>query len=88
MDDTYSLEEFFPNNSLKDSKFYFYCPNMTEEDKTLIINLIKEKRGVRFTNIFIIFSCLANIIKIIKEHYNYSRREKSIKISQIFKINW
>ena len=87
MDDTYSFEEFFPNNSLKDSKFYFYCPNMTEEDKTLIINLIKEKRGVRFTNIFIIFSCLANITKIIKEHYNYCRREKSIEITQIFKIN-
>ena len=87
MDDTNSLEEFFPNNSLKYSKFYFYCPNMTEEDKTLIINLIKEKRGVRFTNIFIILSCLANIFKIIKEHYNYCRREKSIKITQIFKIN-
>jgi hypothetical protein len=87
MDEIDSFEEFFPNNSLKDSKFYFYCPNMTEEDKTLIINLIKEKRGVRFTNIFIIFSCLANIIKIIKEHYNYCRRKKSIKITQIFKIN-
>ena len=87
MDGIDSFEEFFPNNSLKDSKFYFYFLNMTEEDKTLIINLIKEKRGVRFTNIFIIFSCLANIIKIIKEHYNYCRREKSIKITQIFKIN-
>ena len=50
MDDTDSFEEFFPNNSLKDSKFYFYCPNMTEEDKTLIVNLIKEKGGVRFFN--------------------------------------
>lgn len=50
MDYSNSCEEFFPNNSLKNSKFYFYCPNMTEEDKTLIVNLIKEKGGVRFFN--------------------------------------
>ena len=56
MDDSNSCEEFFPNNTLKNSKFYFYCPNMTEEDKTLIVNLIKEKGGVRFINFnYIIF---------------------------------
>ena len=57
MDDSNSCEEFFQNNTLKNSKFYFYCPNMTEEDKTLIVNLIKEKGGVRFINLikYIIF---------------------------------
>ena len=72
MDDSNSCEEFFPNNTLKNSKFYFYCPNMTEEDKTLIVNLIKEKGGVRFINLIILFSNLANIIKISKKQYNYS----------------
>ena len=56
MDDSNSCKEFFPNNTLKNSKFYFYCPNMTEEDKTLIVNLIKEKGGVRFINLIILFS--------------------------------
>ena len=47
MDDTNSFVEIFPNNSLKGSNFYFYCPHMIDEDKILIINLIKEKGGVR-----------------------------------------
>ena len=46
--------EFFPDNSIKGSKFYFYCPNMTNEDKILIINMIKEKGGVRLIFIFVI----------------------------------
>lgn len=40
-------KEILDENTLKNSKYYFYCPNMTDEDKTLIINLIKEKGGVR-----------------------------------------
>ena len=48
MDDSNSFVEFFSNNSLRGTKLFFYCPNMAEEDKTLITNLIKEKGGVRF----------------------------------------
>ena len=45
--------DLFFNNTLKGEKFYFYCPNMANEDKTSIINLIKENKGVR---IYIIFN--------------------------------
>ena len=51
MDDINSFEELFQNYSFKGSNFYFYCPNMNEEDKILIINLIKEKGGVRIYRI-------------------------------------
>jgi hypothetical protein len=38
--------EFFSDNTLKGSKFYFYCHNMANQDRLLIINLIKEYEGV------------------------------------------
>ena len=50
MEESDSSELFF-DDTLKDSKFYFYCPNMAEEDRILITNLIKESKGVRIYNI-------------------------------------
>jgi hypothetical protein len=47
MEDNNSRKEFFFNHTLKGITFYFYCPNMTEEDKKIIIGLIKENKGVR-----------------------------------------
>lgn len=37
--------EFFFNSTLKGLKFYFYCPNMKEKEKTLITNLIHDYEG-------------------------------------------
>jgi len=39
--------EIFFDSTLRGTKFYFYCPNMSEDDKILITNLIKESKGVR-----------------------------------------
>ena len=55
MEESDSSELFF-DNSLKDSKFYFYCPNMADEDRILITNLIKESKGVRIYNIYYIIN--------------------------------
>jgi hypothetical protein len=54
MDDKPFIEFFF-NSTLKGSKFYFYCPNMAQKDKSSITNLIKEYEGVRilFNNLII-----------------------------------
>ena len=41
----------FFDNTWRDTKFCFYCPNMSEDDKILITNLIKESNGVRIYNI-------------------------------------
>ena len=38
--------DFFKNSTLKGSKFYFYCPNMKEKEKTLITNLINDYEGI------------------------------------------
>lgn len=54
MEEDESHELFF-TNSLKGSKFYFYCPNMANDDKIAITNLIKENKGVRIYNILFHF---------------------------------
>ena len=38
--------EFFNNSSLKGIKFYFFCPNMKEKERTLITNLINDYEGI------------------------------------------
>ena len=55
MEESDSSELLF-DNALKDSKFYFYCPNMADEDRILITNLIKESKGVRIYNIYYIIN--------------------------------
>ena len=54
MEENKSHELFF-TNSLKGSIFYFYCPNMVNDDKMTITNLIKENKGVRIYNILFHF---------------------------------
>ena len=75
--------DFFFNNTLKGEKFYFYCPNMANEDKTSIINLIKENKGVRIYIIFnqqqISYKIAKNIIVIVEE-------ENTIKTHEFLKI--
>jgi hypothetical protein len=58
--------EFFYNSTLKGSKFYFYCPNMKEKEKTLITNLIYDYEGKissRFTKNTIIIVETEEVIK-------------------------
>ncbi len=45
-----SILEFFPNSTLKDLQFFFYCPNMEQKDKISISKLIKEYEGVSHKN--------------------------------------
>ncbi len=61
-----SIIEFFYNSTLKGSKFYFYCPNMKEKDKTLITNLIYDYEGkisFRFTKNIIIIVETEEVLK-------------------------
>ena len=58
--------EFFYNSKLKGSKFYFYCTNMKEKEKTLITNLIYDYEGKissRFTKNTIIIVETEEVIK-------------------------
>ena len=67
----------FFDNTLRDTKFYFYCPNMSEDDKILITNLIKESKGVRKNKKYYLISfSIANHSKTIKKCYNNNRRRK------------
>ena len=46
MENNKPIIDFFNNSTLKGSKFYFYCPNMKEKEKTLITNLINDYEGI------------------------------------------
>ena len=46
MENNKPIIDFFNNSTLKGLKFYFYCPNMKEKEKTLITNLINDYEGI------------------------------------------
>ena len=64
MEENYTIE-FFSDNTLKGSKFYFYCNHMKKQDRELITNLIKEYDGVNY--IYNYLYNIANITKINKK---------------------
>lgn len=75
--------DLFFNDTLKGKKFYFYCPNMANEDKESIINIIKENKGVR---IYIIFNRQLISSKITKNIIIIVEEENSIKTPEFLKI--
>ena len=54
MEDKYSIE-FFPNSTLEECQFYFYCQRMAQKDRLLISKYIKAYKGVRIFFIINIF---------------------------------